>query len=71
MSAPQNPKHRQDLTPLLQARSVAIVGISQPRRFGGLLYANLKNFGYQGKIYGVNPRYESLYESCQVLPKPL
>jgi len=53
---------RQDLTPLLNARSVAIVGISQPDRFGGLLYRNLESFGYRGKIFGVNPRYESLYD---------
>ncbi|HEX9921308.1 MAG TPA: acetate--CoA ligase family protein [Anaerolineae bacterium] len=54
--------HRQDLTPLLKARSVAIVGISQPDRFGGLLFTNLRNFGYHGQIYGVNPRYESLFD---------
>ncbi len=57
---PQQP--RQDLTPLLQARSVAIVGISGPERFGGILFKNLSEFGYAGEIYGVNPRYESLYD---------
>jgi acetyltransferase len=41
---------------------VAIVGISQPGRFGGQVYANLRHFGYTGQIYGVNPRYNSLYE---------
>ena len=55
-------QQRQDLTPLLQARSVAIVGISGPERFGGILFKNLTEFGYAGEIYGVNPRYESLYE---------
>ncbi|MDH5565206.1 MAG: acetate--CoA ligase family protein [Myxococcales bacterium] len=54
--------HRQDLTPLLEAKSVAIVGISQPDRFGGILYKNLEGFGYGGRIYGINPRYESLYD---------
>jgi acetyltransferase len=53
---------RQDLRPLLQAESVAIVGISQPGRFGGILYDNLAQFGYSGQIYGVNPRYESMYD---------
>ena len=53
---------RQNLTPLLQAQSVAIVGISRPERFGGLIYTNLRNFGYQGQIYGVNPGYESLFD---------
>ncbi|MBI3763528.1 MAG: CoA-binding protein, partial [Chloroflexi bacterium] len=54
--------HRQDLTPLLHARSVAIVGISQLPRFGGWVYKNLHDFGYQGKIFGVNPRYTTLYD---------
>ncbi len=52
---------RQDLTSLLRARSVAIVGISQPGRFGGQVYANLRDFGYTGAVYGVNPHYTSLY----------
>lgn len=53
---------RQNLSPLLQARSVAIVGISRPERFGGLVYTNLRNFGYRGHIYGVNPGYDTLFE---------
>jgi acyl-CoA synthetase (NDP forming) len=53
---------RQDLTPLLRARSVAIVGISGPERFGGILFDNLRQFGYAGEIFGVNPRYETLYD---------
>jgi acyl-CoA synthetase (NDP forming) len=52
---------RQDLTPLLRARSVAVVGISQPGRFGGILYENLRKFGYPGRIFPVNPRYESIH----------
>ncbi len=54
--------HRQNLTPLLQAQSVAIVGLSKPDRFGGLLFTNLQKFGYQGSIYGVNPRYDTLFD---------
>ncbi len=56
------PTERPDLTPLLHARSVAIVGLSQPNRFGGKVYLNLRNFGYPGPIFGVNPRYPLLYE---------
>ncbi|MFN8455317.1 MAG: acetate--CoA ligase family protein [Anaerolineae bacterium] len=56
------PLPKQDLTPLLRAKAVAIVGLSGPGRFGGQVYANLRDFGYQGRIYGVNPRYDSLYE---------
>jgi acyl-CoA synthetase (NDP forming) len=54
--------HRQNLTPLLHPESVAIVGISQPGRFGGILAQNVSGFGYKGTIYGVNPRYDSLYD---------
>lgn len=53
---------RQDLTPLLHARSLAIVGISRPERFGGRLFTNLQRFGYAGRIFGVNPRYDTLYD---------
>jgi acetate---CoA ligase (ADP-forming) len=56
------PTEQPDLTPLLHARSVAIVGLSQPHRFGGKIFLNLRNFGYPGQIFGVNPRYPSLYE---------
>jgi acyl-CoA synthetase (NDP forming) len=62
VSLPNMPSSKQNLTPLLRARSVAIVGISQPDRFGGRVYANLRDFGYTGRIYGVNPRYTSLYD---------
>lgn len=51
----------QDLTPLLNAQSVAIVGLNGPERFGGRLYLNLHHYGYPGAIYGVNPRYSELY----------
>jgi len=54
--------HRQNLAPLLHPESVAIVGISQPGRFGGILAQNISDFGYAGTIYGVNPRYDSLYD---------
>jgi acyl-CoA synthetase (NDP forming) len=73
-STAQSPPPRQDLTPLLRARSVAIVGISGPERFGGIIYNNLAEFGYPGEIYGINPRYETLYDrpcypSLRDLPK--
>ena len=53
---------RQDLTPLLHAKSVAVVGVSQPGRFGGVLYDNLIGFGYPGRVLPVNPRYETIRE---------
>lgn len=65
--------HRQDLTPLLNPRSIALVGISTLPRFGGRVYQNLRDFGYNGEIFGVNPRYENLhgqpcYPSLRALP---
>ncbi|MBW2420531.1 MAG: acetate--CoA ligase family protein [Deltaproteobacteria bacterium] len=62
VSTAERRQPRQDLTPLLHARSVAIVGISGPERFGGILFKNLIDFGYAGEIFGVNPRYETLYD---------
>lgn len=56
------PVPRQDLEPLLHARSVAIVGLSGPERFGGILRANLVGAGFEGRIDGINPRYETLYD---------
>lgn len=60
MALPVSPQ--QNLKPLLNAQSVAIIGISRPGNFGGQVYANLRDFGYRGQIYGVNPRYQSLYD---------
>ena len=62
VSTAERRQRRQDLTPLLHARSVAIVGISGPERFGGVLFKNLTESGYAGEIFGVNPRYETLYD---------
>ncbi len=40
---------------LLKPRSVALVGISpEPGSLGGLVYANLKQFGYKGEIHLVS-----------------
>jgi acyl-CoA synthetase (NDP forming) len=65
---------RQDLTPLLHAKSLAVVGVSRPGRFGGILYDNLLRFGYPGRVLPVNPRYETIgeqpcYGSLSELPE--
>jgi acyl-CoA synthetase (NDP forming) len=62
MGATTQKNHRQNLTPLLHPSSIAIVGISHPGRFGGILAQNVSDFGYEGTVYGVNPRYDSLYD---------
>ena len=53
-----------DLSPLMNPRSVAIVGASQrtdalPNREprGNRVIRNLKNFGYPGRIVAINPKY--------------
>lgn len=73
------PRHDQtlwrDLSPLMNPRSVAIIGASQrgasalnrePR--GNRVIRNLKNFGYPGKIVAVNPKYSEVME-CPCYPE--
>jgi len=52
-----------DLKPLLDPQSVAVIGASpEPGSVGGMVLNFLIKFGYQGKIYPVNPKYETLRE---------
>ncbi len=47
---------RSDLTPLLEPQSIAVVGASQrPGSFGHNLYTNLRDSGFCGVLYPVNP----------------
>ncbi len=70
---PSNQSER--LSAMLKAKSLAIVGISGKKdSFGWQLYDNLQKMGYEGRVYGVNPRYESLngqkiYPSLSDLPE--
>jgi acyl-CoA synthetase (NDP forming) len=60
---------------LLNPRSVAIVGASErPDAIGTRVMINLRHMGYEGRIYPVNPRYDSLgglkcYPSLAALPE--
>src|ERR1051325_7555269 len=63
-----------DLAPLMNPRSVAIVGASQrgssalgrePR--GNRVIRNLKNFGYPGCIIAINPKYSEVMD-CPCFP---
>jgi acetyl coenzyme A synthetase (ADP forming)-like protein len=56
MSKNKTDRPSSDLTPLLAPASIAVVGAS-PRRgsFGHNLYTNLRNSGFKGVIYPVNP----------------
>ncbi len=46
---------------ILSARSVAIVGASERARWPGIIYSNLRECGYGGKVYPVNPRYREIW----------
>ncbi len=50
-----------DLTPLMKPRSIAVVGASQRMNRATRVIANLKTFGYQGRIFPINPRYTELH----------
>jgi len=62
-----------DLRPLLEPRSIAVVGASETSRAGTNLVRNLLELGYAGRIYPVNPRYEQVlglpcYPSVAAIP---
>jgi acetate---CoA ligase (ADP-forming) len=50
---------------VLRASSVALVGASERGRWPRLIYDNLRQFGYAGRVYLVNPRQREVYgERC-------
>ena len=50
---------------MLSASSVAIVGASERARWPSHIYANLRDFGYGGRIYLINPRQQTVFgERC-------
>ncbi len=65
-----------DLSRLLDPRGVAIVGASaEVRRIGGQPIRALKEFGYRGAIYPVNPKHGEIqglpsYPDLASVPKP-
>ncbi len=50
-----------DLSSLLDPRSIAIVGASPKSGWPARLWANLQHVRYPGKIYPVNPNYETMW----------
>jgi acetate---CoA ligase (ADP-forming) len=73
-----------DLTPLMQPRSVAVIGASQRAPAAGLareprgnrVIRNLRNFGYPGRIVAVNPKYGEVmdcpcYPDLAAIPEPV
>ncbi|CAN5654301.1 acetate--CoA ligase family protein [soil metagenome] len=65
------------LEPLLEARSIAVVGASARRdSFGRHMLEELFAGGYSGEVFPVNPRYDELfgrrcYPSMAELPRPV
>src|SRR5262245_12495619 len=61
--------------PLFQPSSIAIVGASERAKWPGQLYRNLRDYGFPGKIYPVNPRVGEVwgvkcYPDLASLPEP-
>ena len=57
-----------DLTPLLEPRSIAVVGASErPGSFGRNLYINLRDSGFRGVLYPVNPNHRHI-ETVPAVP---
>ena len=45
-----------DIKPLVAPRSIAVIGAStNPNKSGGILFSNLANGGFSGKLYPINP----------------
>ena len=67
-----------DLKPLFTPRSIAVVGASgETRRMGGgFVLKFLRQHGYSGSIYPVNPKYGEVeglrcYPSLEAIPEPI
>ena len=64
-----------DLKPFFAPASVALVGATDDlTRFAGRVLMRMMNFGYQGKVYPVNPRFKEVrglkcYASVRDLPE--
>jgi acetyltransferase len=62
--------------PVLRATSIAIVGASERARWPTRIHSNLKEFGYTGAIYPINPRRDEVwgvpcYPGFGALPEPV
>ncbi|MBM4462499.1 MAG: hypothetical protein FJ012_04050 [Chloroflexi bacterium] len=54
-------KHGDAIATLFDPRSIAVVGSLREGRFGGYVTVkNLLSFGFQGKVYPVNPQYDTV-----------
>jgi acetate---CoA ligase (ADP-forming) len=66
-----------DPTPLLRPRSVAVVGANdRPGSYGDVIFRNLAAAGFEGAVYGVNPKRDEVHgkpcvPSVTDLPEPV
>ena len=52
---------RRNLNALLNPKSIAVIGASNdPSRIGGRILGYLKNHGYQGDIFQINPKHQEI-----------
>ena len=69
-------RQHQDFSRLVNPRAVAVIGASNDlTRIGGQPLKLLTEFGYQGKVYPVNPKYTEIknlvcYPDIASVPKP-
>src|SRR5262245_36294745 len=61
--------------PLFRPSSIAIVGASERARWPGVIYRNLRDYGFPGNVYPVNPRVGEVwgakcYPDLASLPEP-
>ncbi|MBI1990927.1 MAG: CoA-binding protein, partial [Betaproteobacteria bacterium] len=69
-------RRRHDFSRLINPRAVAVVGASNDlTRIGGQPLKLLTEYGYQGKVYPVNPKYPEIkglkcYPDLASVPKP-
>jgi acetate---CoA ligase (ADP-forming) len=70
-------KGQPDPAPLLHPRSVAVVGANdRPGSYGDVIFRNLAAAGFEGAVYGVNPKREEVHGKLCVptvadLPEPV
>jgi acetyltransferase len=77
METPRKMGSFRNLAPLLNPRSVAVVGASnRPGSAGRLVLENLRHLGFEGSVYAVHPRHQEVlgypcYPELAALPGPV
>lgn len=50
------------LDKFLNPKSIAVVGVSENQnKIGSVVYLNIKKSGFEGKLFGINPKYKELF----------